>query len=329
MKVDNVHMVKAAFHAQFKTAMENCGLSAGYYFNKVKLPTEVDDAEGLLPEKPFWQLINMVAIQEGLPDFGSRVAQVLPWHKVESLGPLLLGSSNLKQLLTTFCNIASSQSSNARFTLKKDGTVYWFRYTASPYFNYDIQMELYRITSMIQLVQLSTGARWRPEVIKLLMPETRVVDACPLLTNSKIYFSQMHSAFTIQEELLQLPVVMGISTMINKANNSHPEINSQFESAIRQIINVNALTNNFGIEDVASITGMSVRSLQRRLATQGLKFKDMLGCVKFTYAKDRLRDTRMLVKEVAESLGYSDSAHFTRAFLRWSGSSPTDFRELR
>ena len=323
----DIHLVKAAFHSQFKTAMESCGVSADYYFKKVKLPTEVSEPESLLPEKPFWQLINMVATQERLPDFGSRVAQVLPWHKVESLGPLILNRSNLKQLLTTFCKIASSQSSNARFSLIEDGQDYLFRYTASPFYHNDVQMELYRITSMMQLVQLCTGARWRPQVIYLLMPETRVVDACPLLSDSSLCFSQPHSAFTIQGNLLQLPVHVDKSSKLKSASNNHPKINSQFANSIRQIISVYSLTKNFSIKDVASITDMSVRSLQRRLIHHGLKFNDMLNRAKFAHAQNKLRDSRMLVKEVAESLGYSDAAHFTRAFRRWNGLSPTDFRK--
>lgn len=74
----DIHLVKAAFHPQFKTAMESCGVSADYYFKRVGLPTEVSDPESLLPVKPLYQLANIVAIDEHIPDFGSRVAQLTP-----------------------------------------------------------------------------------------------------------------------------------------------------------------------------------------------------------------------------------------------------------
>ena len=99
MKDNVIHMVKAAFHSQFKLAMENRGIAADGYFKKVNLPTEISDPEGQLPLKPFFQLINIVAIDKDMRDFGSYVAQTTPWHKVSSLGPLIQNSEHLQELL--------------------------------------------------------------------------------------------------------------------------------------------------------------------------------------------------------------------------------------
>ena len=72
---------------------------------------------------------------------------------------------------------------------------------------------------------------------------------------------------------------------------------------------------------------MSVRTLQRRLSDHGLHFNELLSEAKFTHAKMKLKTTEMSVIEVARSLGYSDAAHFTRAFKRWAGVTPSDFRK--
>jgi AraC-like DNA-binding protein len=58
-----------------------------------------------------------------------------------------------------------------------------------------------------------------------------------------------------------------------------------------------------------------------------LKFNDLLNQARYGYARQKLRNTQLPVAEIAKSLGYSDPAHFTRAFRRWSGLSPTDFRK--
>jgi AraC-like DNA-binding protein len=326
MEAKGIHLVKAAFHAQFKTAMENCGISANYYFNKVKLPTEVSDHESLLPVKPFYQLINMVAVDENIPDFGSRVAQVTPWHKVSSLGPLIQNSPDLKHLLETFCEIGNSQSSSVLFTLIDEGSHFAFCYTNTLRYKRDIQMELYRITSMIQLVQLATSTQWRPESIRLLMPGTETVDACSILAKSKISFSQPISAISIQRNLLQLPVHIVIPGRI-KTDRNKAGLHTDFSNSIRQIINTYTLTKNISIEEVANIADMSVRSLQRRLTDSGLKFNDLLNQAKYRHAKQKLQNYQLPMTEIAKSLGYSDPAHFTRAFRRWSGLSPTDFRK--
>ena len=326
MKNENIHLVKAAFHTQFKTAMEDCGVSADYYFNKVNLPTEVSDPERMLPVKPFYHLINIVAINESIPDFGSQVAQITPWHEVLSLGPLIQASADLKHLLETFCEIGSGQSSSVLFALVDEGSHFSFCYTNTLLYKRDIQMELYRITSMIQLVQLATGIQWRPEAIRLIMPNTKTVDVCSLLTKSEISFSQADSAISIQRNLLQLPVHLSIPERI-KTNNIDADFDITFIKSLHQIIDIYTLTKNISIEEVASIADMSVRSLQRRLANSGLKYNYLLNQAKYDHAKEKLQNTQLPVAEIAKSLGYSDPAHFSRAFRRWSGLSPAGFRK--
>ena len=327
MPASNIHLVKAAFHTQFKTAMQCRDIDSNYYFRKFNLPTEVTDPENLLPLKPFFHLINVVAINEDMPDFGSFVAQTAPWHKVHSLGPLIEKSDNLRHLLQTFCDIASGQSSLVHFTLVDQGPHFDFCYVDEPLYNSDIQMELYRITSMVQLVHLATGPGWLPATIRLNMPENSVVKACPLLADSDIHFSQVDSAFSIPCELLRLPVQVDAPKVENLRNNIHGDLTTEIANAIRQIVSTYTAVTHIGIEEVAKLTDMSVRTLQRRLKQNGLRFNDLLNQTKFEHAKQMLGDPELSMKAVAESLGYSDPSHFTRAFRRWSGLSPTAYRK--
>jgi AraC-like DNA-binding protein len=327
MGKSDIHLVKTAFHLQFKTAMESCGVSPDYYFKRVGLPTEVSDPESLLPVKPLYHLVNIVAINENIPDFGSRVAELTPWHRVLSLGPLIQASADLKHLLEKFCEIASSQSSSVLFTLIDESSNYSFCYNNTLFYKGDIQMELYRITSMIQLVQLATGIQWRPETVRLEMAEIEITDACPLLATSEIAFSQPGSAISIPADLLQLPVHMDIPLSLKTDDNIQADLYTGFDDAIDQIIKTYSVTKNTSIEEIAGIADTSVRTLQRRLKDKGLKFNDLLNRAKFIHARQKLQDTPMSIKEISESLGYSEPAHFSRAFKRWSGFSPTKFRK--
>lgn len=332
MNNNNIHMVKSAFHLQFKSAMEARNISSDYYFKKAKLPSKVKDPESLLPIKPFYQLINIVAINENMPDFGSFVAQSTPWHKVLSLSPLIANSLNLKDLLDTFCESSSRQSSHVNFTLIDKGSHFDFCYTDTPVYKGDIQMELYRVTSMIQLIQLATGAEWRPETIRLIIPKTNATDSCQLLTSSNISFSQPDTVVSIETSLLELPVQLEIPKIvladINSATDADADANIEFTDSIRQILKTYTQTKSISIEELADITDLSVRTLQRRLKANDLQFNDLLKEAKFEHAKEKLYDRQMPIKEIAESLGYSDAAHFTRAFHQWCGMSPTKFRNI-
>jgi AraC-like DNA-binding protein len=327
MEDTKIHLVKASFHAQFKVAMESCGVSAEKYFKKVRLPLAVDDPESLLPVKPFYQLINTFAINENVPDFGSIVARITPWHKVTSLAPLITSSRNLKDLLERFCQISNSQSSSVNFTFTDEDSHYEFCYTNTLDYNGDIQMEFYRISSMIQLVQLATGSKWRPETIRLIMPENALVDTCPLLKKSRIRFSQPISTISVALDRLGLPVHVEIPATVKPGAAKNAGRHAAYAESIRQIIDTYSLTGNITIEDIADITDQSVRTVQRRLRSAGLNFNELLSEAKFRHARNKLLNSDLPVAEIAKSLGYTDAAHFSRAFRRWAGVTPSSFRK--
>lgn len=77
---------------------------------------------------------------------------------------------------------------------------------------------------------------------------------------------------------------------------------------------------------VADELHMSRRTLQRRLDEEGVTFSELMDDVRSALAKECLRRTDDSVTEVAFLLGYSDPRNFARAFRRWTGQSPQEFR---
>ena len=206
-KDPEIPLVKAAFAAPFRIAMENNGVSADQYFRKFRLPTsELGDPEALIPEKPFWRLINQVAIAEMIPDFGMQVAQARPWYEIESLRPLLRGKQPLKQVLDKFCNAANSQSNTSAFKLRMDGELCWFEHHSDILVNNDIQMENYRLTNMIELVQLAAGINWKPVFIRLRMDDKKVIHKNRLLQGCDLKFTQARTAIAMPVGLLNANV---------------------------------------------------------------------------------------------------------------------------
>ena len=80
------------------------------------------------------------------------------------------------------------------------------------------------------------------------------------------------------------------------------------------------------IQVVAARMGTSVRTLQRRLLAEGLTYSHVLQEARCAAAREMLQDHQRRISEVARRLGYSDPAHFTRAFRRWMGCAPRDLR---
>jgi len=79
-------------------------------------------------------------------------------------------------------------------------------------------------------------------------------------------------------------------------------------------------------EQVAGLLGVSVRSLHRRLAAEGYPFGALDARVRCNLAERLLRDTDLRLEAIAQQLGYTEAASFSRAFKRWSGHSPKQWR---
>jgi AraC-like DNA-binding protein len=80
------------------------------------------------------------------------------------------------------------------------------------------------------------------------------------------------------------------------------------------------------LEDVASALRVSSRTLKRRLSLQGVTYSDLLEVKRREVALLLLRSPSLSLDEVAEQLGYSDVANFSRAFRRWTGVAPGAYR---
>jgi len=80
------------------------------------------------------------------------------------------------------------------------------------------------------------------------------------------------------------------------------------------------------IDAVARRLGLSRRTLQRRLEQAGTGFADLRRDVTRRRAETLLSTSTQSIGRIAIDLGYSDPAHFTRAFLEWTGATPSQWR---
>ncbi len=81
-----------------------------------------------------------------------------------------------------------------------------------------------------------------------------------------------------------------------------------------------------GIGNIAEALAMSERSLQRKLQTEGVSFRDVVDEARHKLALVYLGDVSLSMTDVACLLGYAEGAAFTRAFKRWTGRAPSQFR---
>jgi AraC-like DNA-binding protein len=75
--------------------------------------------------------------------------------------------------------------------------------------------------------------------------------------------------------------------------------------------------------------GMSERSLRRHLAADGTSYRNLVRSALEASADDMLSDPTRTIKETAAALGFAEVAAFDRAFKRWTGMTPSEYRRVR
>lgn len=77
----------------------------------------------------------------------------------------------------------------------------------------------------------------------------------------------------------------------------------------------------------ARLFHMTPRTLHRNLLEEGTSYRGILEAVRHSLAIEHLKSDHLSIQEIAFALGYTDLANFRRAFKRWEGLAPSDFRQ--
>ena len=85
-------------------------------------------------------------------------------------------------------------------------------------------------------------------------------------------------------------------------------------------------SGNSGETEVATSLHITLRQLQRKLSDEGTNFRSLLDKTRNELAHQYIRNDRIAINEIAYLLGFSEAANFSRAFKRWTGKSPGNFR---
>jgi len=101
---------------------------------------------------------------------------------------------------------------------------------------------------------------------------------------------------------------------------------ASFTNKVRHVI-WTELSDGFPtLQHTADTLGISMRALQRRLSDESTTFATVLSELRREVAMGLIRHREIAVCEIAYLLGYSEPSTFHRAFRRWTGTSPREYR---
>lgn len=101
---------------------------------------------------------------------------------------------------------------------------------------------------------------------------------------------------------------------------------SEFRAQVERRMEPMLASGPVRIDEVARALGCSRQTLYRRLKAEGVTFAALLDDLRRRLALRFVREQGLSVKATAYRLGFSDPAAFSRAFKRWTGTSPSAAR---
>ncbi|MGH9862604.1 MAG: AraC family transcriptional regulator [Candidatus Acidiferrales bacterium] len=146
-----------------------------------------------------------------------------------------------------------------------------------------------------------------------------------------VRFGQTTNQIVFAREVLRLHLLQG-DTELAEVLEEHAQRlmhrvpgEDQFPVAVRAAVE-DALTSGAAeLSSVSRALGMSPRSLQRRLAENGLTYREVFDEVQWERCRKLLAERGMPLQEVSFALGFSEPSAFHRAFRRWSGMTPQEY----
>jgi len=99
-----------------------------------------------------------------------------------------------------------------------------------------------------------------------------------------------------------------------------------FSTKVRRVLRAGLVVGQCSADRTAALFAMQRRTLSRRLRSEGTTFEALLAEIRYETARQLLTDTAMPMRQITDAVGYADVSVFTRAFRRWSGTTPTEWR---
>jgi len=153
-----------------------------------------------------------------------------------------------------------------------------------------------------------------------------------LLFPGPMRFNAHRTAFSFPAELLAAPVVQTAETLkehLRRAPLDWFKRQNYYPTYTRQVLDALAANKGFSnlqIDEIAAAMHLSSRTLRRKLTDEGTSFLEIKNLARCDSAIHLLSQQRYSIGAIAQLLGYSEAAAFSRAFKEWTGVSPQAYK---
>lgn len=284
-------------------------------------------------QNKFNQLLASCIEISGDEAFGLLAAEQLQPQVLHSLGLAWLASDTVYDGLVRLQRFGRLVTSGIDLALEEEGE------QVKLFMGFDAQVEHpepasrdYAVGIITRMCRLTLGDYLAPVKIELARPRPAEPERWEYLLASRVVFAADISCITWSKADIMEPLVTG-DPALARINDEHTVAyldSFLARSTTREVVDkiVEKLPDGApSQQQIAAALHVSNRTLQRKLREEGTSFMDLLQDTRMQLARKYLRSPGRSVVETAYLLGFSEPSTFSRAFKRWTGQAPADYRE--
>lgn len=267
--------------------------------------------------------------------FGLRLGKRFTPSTHGLMGFLASSSPNLLTAFRTFQTFLPTRFSFTRIEIQVSPTMM----ECFVSFNIELHPKIYRTVSEIAVVTLLEYADF--------IVGRRIDEVIVSFMHEKPEYSSVYSdyiagsyQFSCPNLLIQIPIEICQIANASANHDSYMFAMQQCQAMLTQL-NAHTHSNTYQVqkmmlsgalgelseEDAAAALFISKRTLARRLEKEGTHYREIRDKILSQQAMAYLKNSSMSVEAIASLLNYHDSANFRRAFKRWLGLSPSEYRQ--
>jgi AraC-like DNA-binding protein len=280
------------------------------------------------------RLMRHCADRTRCPHFGLLVGQLGGLQSLGLVGLLVKHSPDVGTALRRLVRHAHLHVRGAVTTLALDGDLAILGYEIyQPRAEATDQAGDGAVALMSNIVRALCGPEWKPVEVRLAHRKPKDVGPYRRCFRAPLRFDAEQNALVFSAGWLscRLPdsdpelrrlLEREIDTLEMRHGDDFPE-------QVRSLLRTAVTTGHARADQVAALFSMHSRTLNRRLNAFGTGFRQLVDESRFEIARQMLEDSALEVSQIASMLDYADASAFTRAFRRWSGTTPARWRATR
>jgi len=332
---DRERSVRVGVFANMPALLKSLGVDPEPVFERIGFEVrQFDDPDRRMPYLQMTQLLAECVEATGCKHFGLLVGQTLTAANYGVMGDVFRVAADVETALTGLTGHFDwhDDGGTPLFSIGPEITLLGYTVNQPGAMAIEQICDL-SIAFVFNLMREICGAAWRPS--QVLLSRRRPVNTGPyqFFFKSMPLFDAEMSAIAFPSRWLKHPVPSAdefIFRQLQLRMADMPRLR-QFElvDLLSQHLRLGLLKGNWSVREIAQGMGLNEHTLRRKLQAKETSFRRQLDIVRLSLSLQLLEGTGMAVEEVAQLMGYRNSSAFIRAFGRWTGTTPNEWRQGR